>query len=477
MNNLRRVAPIKTRLDGYHATLVLIISLLLCVACDSDGGDTSAGEMAGEVAGVMAGEVAGVMAGEVAGVMAGDTAGDVAGEIGGDVAGEIGGTEAVCLGGSGYGLNSLPVFLNLEGVGPFTTPQLIPITGGGWLLGWLSGTIEEPTQNNTIHVIKLDESLTPQGPATQIARARGGQYQLHSTSTGAMLVWINQRSTQLSNEGVYMQALDAQGALSGEYLTINQTYDVRSIDSKWMNGFGGIITMIDSSKVSVVTFQTEGLSSEVITLAEETARAPTATFAGGSWSVGWLSAIEGEAGKYQIQIAQITDQGALQGEIKTLADAESTGQLSLVYGNGIYAVAWTLPDPTSLETIRRKIIGFNLLDETLNKIGSFFVTDGTTDLTLHGLSWVDPSIFTVNWSQSPLSNNASVLGISRINQLGQVLPPIVVERERELITALGIQGNASAMRLILSVDTDPQPTGLYSADTFIQTVTAGPCEE
>ena len=88
-----------------------------------------------------------------------------------------------------------------------------------------------------------------------------------------------------------------------------------------------------------------------------------------------------------------------------------------------------------------------------------------------------PSVFAVAWSQSPLSGEGSILGISRINQLGQVLPSVIINEEDTLYSDINLLGNASAMRVVMSADLTPQPTGLFSTETFIQTGLIGPCEE
>ena len=118
-----------------------------------------------------------------------------------------------------------------------------------------------------------------------------------------------------------------------------------------------------------------------------------------------------------------------------------------------------------------------LLDETLNEIGRFFVMDGLTDLSLHQVSWIPPSLFGITWSQSPLGGEGSIMGISRINQLGQVLPSVQIDGNETLYTEVGVTGNASSMRVVFTADQDPQPTGLFSTDTQIMTGPVGPCEE
>jgi hypothetical protein len=200
-------------------------------------------------------------------------------------------------------------------------------------------------------------------------------------------------------------------------------------------------------------------------------------FAGGGWTVGWLSPQAEDQSKFNIFMTQLNDQGEEISEAKVIDNANANGRFALAYGNGIYAVAWSFPDPTSLEVSPRQIIGFRLLDETINEIGRFFVMDGTTDLSLYNLSWVNPSVFAVTWSQSPLGGEGSILGISRINQLGQVLPSVVINEETTLFSDMTVLGNASAMRVVMSADLTPQPTGLFSAETFIQTTLVGPCEE
>ena len=287
----------------------------------------------------------------------------------------------------------------------------------------------------------------------------------------------NQRNEVLTSEGVYIQALDTQGAVSGERIVINQTFDVRSISSAWADGFGGLLVLSESTKISAITFDTSGLSSAPVVLSQDVNRSPTVTFAGGVWTVGWLSPQDNDSGKFNILMTQLNDQGEEIGEVRVIDDANVNGRLALAYGNGIYAIAWSFPDPTTLEANPRQIIGFRLLDETINEIGRFFVMDGTTDLSLYSLSWINPSVFAIAWSQSPLGGEGSLFGVSRINQLGQVLPSVMINEEMTLYSDLKVSGNASAMRVIMSSDLTPQPTGLFSAETLIQTAPIGPCEE
>lgn len=471
---------------------LLSTGALINVACDDEeepitkpagevagdmAGDTAgdmAGDMPGDMAGEQAGEPAGDMAGEVAGDMAGEVAGDMAGEGAGDMAGEVAGN--TCRGGQDYGITSLPQTLATSGAGPFTSPRLAALPDGAWLLSWLGGSEASPSESNHIHIQRFDEQFAPVGDATIIGRAKGGEYELHVTSTGAVVLWVNQRSALLTNEGVYLQSLDANGAPQGERVVINGTFDVRSISSSWADGFGGMLVYADSAKLSAIAFDSAGLSSESTVLAESATRSPTVTFAGGGWTVGWLMDDPNAAGR-QVMVTQLNDAGEELGEAKSLEGANAGNRLDLAYGNGIYAVAWTFPDPTTLDPNPRDIIAFRLLDETLNEIGRFFVMDGTTDLALHSLSWISPSLFAVAWSQSPLGGEGSLFGLSRINQLGQVLPPVIVPHEAELYSGVSALGNASAMRVVMSVDPTPQPTGLFSAETVIQTAPLGPCEE
>ena len=291
------------------------------------------------------------------------------------------------------------------------------------------------------------------------------------------MLWLNQRNEVLTSEGVYIQNLDMNGAVNGDRIVINQTFDVRSISSAWADGFGGLLVYSEQSKISAITFDTSGLSSAPQVLSQDVNRSPTAVFAGGGWTVGWLTPQEENPGTFNIVITQLSDQGEEIGEVKEINDVDANGRFALAYGNGIYAIAWSFPDPTVLEVNPRQIIGFRLLDETINEIGRFFVMDGTTDLNLSSLSWVSPSVFAIAWSQSPLSGEGSILGMSRINQLGQVLPSVIINEDTTLYSDIKVSGNASAMRVVMSSDLTPQPTGLFSTETFIQTGLIGPCEE
>jgi hypothetical protein len=477
--------------------LLSFLALLLSfsfVGCDSDdesktntmiAGEMTAGEItAGEVTAgeVTAGEVtAGEMtAGEMtAGEMtAGEmTAGEMtAGEM---TAGEMtAGTEGpICRGGQNYGYTENFTTLGLSGTAPFTAPQLVELSDGGWIIAWLSSMDDTSNEINFLKIQRLDQAMQPVGDPTLIARAKGGQYQLHATSTGVVLVWINQRSNILTNEGVYIQAFDTMAMAVNMPLSVNQSFNVRSIDSAWADGFGGILVMSEPQKLSALTFNQMGLASAPEVLSEVDVRSPSVTFTGSGWSIAWLSRNVPENPYYDISIVSLNDQGSLLTEVRTITEIKATGKVDLAYGNGIYSLVWSFPDPTSLDPNPRQIIGMRLLDETLNEIGRFFVMDGTTDLSLHQVAWIPPSLFAVSWSQSPLGGSESILGIGRINQLGQVLPSIIVSDEGVLYTELNISGNASAMRTVFTADMNPQPTGLFSTDTVIMTAPIEPCEE
>ena len=465
--------------------VILFISCSLSIiACDSEDDKTTsmAGEMmAGEInAGeTMAGEM---MAGEM---MAGETmagemmAGEMmAGEMmaGEMIAGEMN-NEPLCRGGQNYGYTEEFSTINLTGVGPFTAPQLVELDDDSWMMAWLSSIEGSPNDINYLHVQRLDSDFQAQGEAVQVARAKGGQYQLHGTSNGVMLVWVNQRSDLLNNEGVYLQAFDTMAVAQNEPLGVNQSFNVSSIDSAWSDGFGGVLVMSEPQKISAITFNQMGLASAPEVLSESNNRSPVATFTGGGWSVAWLTRPTNDSRTYDISVVNLNDQGALISDIRTITEVNANGKLSLAHGNGIYSLAWTFPDPTSLEPIPRQIIGMRLLDETLNEIGRFFVMDGSTDLSLHGVSWIPPSLFAINWSQSPLGGADSILGVARINQLGQVLPSVIVNHEEHLYTELSLKGNASALRAVFTADFNPQPTGLFSNETVVMTAPITPCEE
>ncbi len=469
-------------LSCIRAMLILSYSFYI-LGCDSDDpSPTMAGEMmAGDmVAGeMMAGDM---MAGEV---MAGDmVAGDmVAGDMmagdmmaGDMMAGDMM-TGPICRGGQNYGYTEDFSTLSLSGAGPFTAPQMVELSDGTWMISWLTAIDESPSDINYLHLQHLDADFQAQGEAVQVARAKGGQYKLHGTSNGVVLVWVNQRSELLNNEGVYLQTFDEMGVAQNEPLGVNQSFNVTSIHSAWADGFGGILVMSEAQKISAITFNQMGLASAPEVLAQSNNRSPVVAFTGGGWSVAWLTRPSADSREYDISVATLNDQGEAISEVRTFSEVKASGKLSLAYGNGIYSMAWTFPDPTSLDPLPRQIIGMRLLDETLNEIGRFFVMDGTTDLTLHEVSWVPPSLFAISWSQSPLGGAESILGVSRINQLGQVLPSVIVNHEEHLYTELSLRGNASALRALFTADLNPQPTGLFSSETVVMTAPIAPCEE
>ena len=228
----------------------------------------------------------------------------------------------------------------LSGVGPFTAPQLVQLGDDAWMLAWLSATEENPSDNNYLHLQRLDSDLQAQGEVVQIARAKGGQYKLHGTSNGVMLIWVNQRSELLNNEGVYLQSFDNMAVAQNEPLGVNQSFNVSSIHSAWADGFGGLLVMSEAQKLSAITFNQTGLASAPEVLTESNNRSPSATFTGGGWSIAWLTRPTTDSREYDISVASLNDQGGLISEVRNITEVKASGKLSLAYGNGIYSLAW-----------------------------------------------------------------------------------------------------------------------------------------
>ena len=121
------------------------------------------------------------------------------------------------------------------------------------------------------------------------------------------------------------------------------------------------------------------------------------------------------------------------------------------------------------------IINFRLLDETGNQLGSFYVSDREGDLVFNDLIWLHPSLFALTWNE--VGGEASVLGVSRINALGQILPSVVYPApEGERYLEIKINGDSSSAQVALTVDPTPNSSGLLSSESWIGVAPLGPCQ-
>ena len=71
--------------------------------------------------------------------------------------------------------------------------------------------------------MKFDSELQPQGKYRTLVELKEVSLTF-ATSAGAMLLWVNQRSEFQSNEGVYVQSLDENGAANGDVLAVNGSF-------------------------------------------------------------------------------------------------------------------------------------------------------------------------------------------------------------------------------------------------------------
>ena len=197
----------------------------------------------------------------------------------GEIAGEM--VETTCRGGQSYGFTEDFNALALEGFAPFTAPQVAKLADDRWLIAYLGAAEEGSSDINYIRVMTFDAAFEPVGEAQLIGRAKGGQFKLHGTSAGAMILWVNQRSELQTNEGVFVQSLDENGATSGETIAVSGSFNVRSIDSAWEDGFGGVLVLSEPQKLSAVIFNQTGLGADTTVLVEGENRSPSAAFTGG----------------------------------------------------------------------------------------------------------------------------------------------------------------------------------------------------
>jgi len=459
---------------------------LLCaslIACDDEPSSGEGGVEGGAVAGQMAGQVmagvdggggamgaaeAGVMGGE-AGVMGGE-AGVMTGGVAGG-AGVMAGAEASCFGTETYGLLSAPEALDLSGGGMMSAAQLALLPEGGSILTWL-GTGEQG--DNYLSLQRLDAEGAPQGDVQVFGRVKGGQYRLHTTSTGSVVIWINQRSELLTSEAIYLQAFDLMGAPRSEApVEVSGTFGASYIASAWEDAFGGLLMIGDSTGLTARLFSLDGVADAGAQVASGAVRNPTLVFGGASWGALWSTREEG--GAVSLHFRSLNESGEPVGELKTWEETRAQGAAKLAYGNGSYAMAWSAPDPSVIGGQGRLIVNLRLMDETGAELGAFMLNEGEGSMQLSSLAWLSPSVFMAVWHGG--GAEGSSVGLSRVNNQGQVLAPVVYSpASGELFAEAKVVGASSSAQLIMTIDPSPQPTGLFSAETRISVTPVGPCE-
>lgn len=450
------------------------------IACDDDPEPKAGGaEEAGAVVGGGAGEGgSGGSSGDAGGGGEGGGIGGVSGMNAGamgDVAGveqggEMGGTPATCLGTDTYGLLSTPAPLELAGAGMKSAPQLVERPESGYQLAWLG---EGEQGSNYLHLQRLDAEGAPLGEATVLGRAKGGQYRLHRTSVGVVALWINQRSELITNESVYLQTFSFDGTPRAEPIMVSGTFGVNYLASAWEDAFGGLMLTGGSDGLQVRAFSEQAVAEEVTSLSAEQVRAPTLVFGGASFAALWST--RNAEGAISLHFQALDEGGAQVGNQRTWEDTRAQGAAKLVYGNGTYAMAWAAPDPSVLGGQGRYLINLRLIDEAGAELGLFTLSEGEASMQLSDLSWLSPSVFMVTWHS--LNEGSYSLGLSRVNAQGQVLSPIVYQATDGALLAEGkVIGTTSKARLVMTIDSSPDATGLFSTETRVSLTSVGPCE-
>ena len=224
--------------------------------------------------------------------------------------------------------------------------------GNGWFVAWLS---RGEGGQNYLSTQRFDQTFNPISTEQKIGRAKGGQYQIHSTSSGFIVLWINQRGESLVNEGIYLLSYTLDGDLMGEPIELNQTFDAISLDSDWEDAIGGALIYTRPSGVYAQAYNMSGISSVSHMVSSERGRVPQVTSAGGAWGSAWFSS--GDSGE-TLNFMALNEEGQPVGELKQHSNLEASGSLGFVYGNGSYGVAWSHPDPLSMN--RRWIVDYKL---------------------------------------------------------------------------------------------------------------------
>ena len=469
----------KHRMTRWALVALLALSF---IACDdepstnggADGGGMVAGEIGGEGGLPQGGEAAGAGV-EVGGAVAGGammggvmTGGAVMG--GQNEGGMMGGTEPVCIGSETYGLLAVPSPLAFEGEGMKSAPQLVALPDGSYQLAWLG---EGEQGSNYLHLQRLDEGGAPQGSALVLGRAKGGQYRVHATSTGVTTLWINQRSELISNESVYLQSFDLAGAPRMEAQAVSGTFGVSYLSSAWEDAFGGVVMFGSSTGLEARAFAEVGVATDAVRLSSDSVRSPTLIFGGGSFAALW--SVRDESGLISLHFQLLSESAEPIGETRSWDDTRAQGSAKLVYGNGSYAMAWSMPDPTVLGGQGRLVINLRLMDETGGELGLFTLNEGEGSMQLSDLTWLSPGVFMSVWHAGSAGNSS--VGLSRINAQGQVLAPVIYSSEGgALLAEAKVIGAASKATLVMTMDPSPQPTGLFSPETRVSLTPVGPCE-
>jgi hypothetical protein len=428
--------------------------------------------MGGE-AGVMGGE-AGVMGGE-AGVMGGE-AGMMGGEAGvmGGEAGVMGGVEPpveACLGNETFGLQSQPAPLSLGVDAQQSAPKLVSLAGGGYALTWL-GAGEQGA--NYLFMQRLNAEREPQGEPHLFGRAKGGQYTLHATSSGVVVMWINQRSDILSSEALYLQSFDLEGAPRMEApVMVEGSFSATYVSSAWTDALGGLLVYATPEGMMSQRFSLDGVGGESQEVTSVAARSPALVFNGAGWGAAWSERLAD--GRVAVYFQALGEDGSRAGAPKTYPDSKAQGAVKLAYGNGSYALAWSQPDPAVLSGEGRIVIGLRLLDDTGNELSAIALMEGEDNMKLSALSWLNPSLFMVTWHG--FGGEQSTVGFSRVNTLGQALAPILVPApEGSLYAEASVIGTASSAEVVMTLDPEPQITGLFSEASRLSITELAPCE-
>ncbi len=424
----------------FLSSLLLLLTSVVLVACDSDGDGQSAASSMDEGFRAIPDFGPGPDMGTVDSI-----------ELDMDVT-DSGAGMGLCDRMVGYGFRGRPGSLNES---PSHSPRAV-WTGTEWGVAWISAGVDDGP--DPVWFQRFNGMGLGLGQPVQVGQTDSALASVIYTGDSFAVAFVNGRTDSDPFAGIVVRVIGPDGQPAVTLIKLESTFDVQAMSFVWAPFAGGMLVYSrgrgGNGGAYSIAFDGRFMPSSPVRLTDSIVSSVAVAYGDGGWGTAFLEQTVG--GERQLVFTTLDENGGLLDELERVGTG-GVGPVSVAYGQGSFAIAWTriMDTPTPKPVL-------TLIEAGGDVIGTLPV-EGPMSLTLaHDIEWFGQQGFAVAWLAQTEAGTTQA-GVTRVSALGVSSFPFRLPLEdgsaHSSIRVAGLYGN---LGIFYTLDPDSPPVGFSS---------------
>ncbi|MEE2755974.1 MAG: hypothetical protein VYA30_04915 [Myxococcota bacterium] len=365
---------------------------------------------------------------------------------------DVGPSSGLCDRMVGYGFRAPPSDVNES---PSHSPRAV-WTGTEWGVTWISaagGDGPAPVWFQRFNGMGLGL-----GQPVQVGQTDSALASVIYTGESFAVAFVNGRTDSDPFAGIVVRAIGPDGQPAVTLVKLESTFDVQAMSFVWAPFAGGMLVYSrgrgGNGGAYSIAFDGRFTPSSPVRLTDSFVSSVAVTYGDGGWGTAFLEQVAG--GERELVFTTLDENGGLLDELDRIG-AGGVGPVSVAYGQGSFAIAWTrIADTATPKPV------LTLVEAGGDVIGTLPV-EGPMSLTLtHDIEWFGQQGFAVAWLAQTEAGKTQA-GITRVSALGVSSFPFILPlpdgASHSSVRVAGLYGN---LGVFYTLDSEAPAVGFSS---------------